>query len=222
MKEHAITVARSARFFTLGKSSDSLRQVWFVCHGYGQLAFHFLKNFDIIASADRLIVAPAGLSLFSGMGFSGRVGASWMTREDRLNEISDYLNFLNRVHHKIFESVPRESVKVFALGFSQGTATVSRWAGSGASQIDHLILWGGLLPPDLELAATQKIFQRMTLTFVIGQHDEFADQQKRQEAESRLREFEIDFDVISFDGGHEMHAAALKQLAEKFANQENR
>lgn len=222
MKEHAITVARTARFFTLGESSDLLRQVWFVCHGYGQLASHFLKNFGAIASDDRLIVAPEGLSRFYWQGFSGRVGASWMTREDRLNEISDYVNFLDRVYHKIFESVSRDSVKVFALGFSQGTATVSRWTASGASRIDHLILWGGLLPPDLDLTATRNIFQRMTLTFVFGQHDAFAEQQKRQETENRLREFEIDFDVISFDGGHEMHVAALNQLGEKFVNQENR
>ena len=36
-------------------------------------------------------MAPEGLSRFYLEGFSGKVGATWMTREDRLNDIDNYL-----------------------------------------------------------------------------------------------------------------------------------
>ena len=61
MKEHHLPVQRTARFFTLGEITDELREVWFVCHGYGQLARYFLRNFDPIADKSRLIIAPEAL-----------------------------------------------------------------------------------------------------------------------------------------------------------------
>ena len=42
MQEHHLSVERTARYYTLG-SLDGPRDVWFVCHGYGQLAARFLK-----------------------------------------------------------------------------------------------------------------------------------------------------------------------------------
>src|SRR5690606_573220 len=35
MREHHITVPRTARYHTLGRSGPELEQLWFVCHGYG-------------------------------------------------------------------------------------------------------------------------------------------------------------------------------------------
>lgn len=58
MQEHRIAVARTARYFTLGRAE---REVWFVLHGYGQLADRFLRHFDPIDDGTRLIVAPEGL-----------------------------------------------------------------------------------------------------------------------------------------------------------------
>ncbi len=212
MREHNITVSRSARYFTLG-DTESLREVWFVCHGYGQLAEHFLKKFEAIAESHRLIIAPEGLSRFYWQGFSGRVAASWMTREDRLHEIEDYVNYLDAVYQQTFANLNRESVKVNALGFSQGTATVSRWVCRGENQVDRLILWGGLLPPDLALESASNLVQKLSLVFVVGKNDEFADSKNLVEQQTRLRELDVQQKVISYDGGHEIDADTLNQLA---------
>src|SRR5207237_10690301 len=102
----------------------------------------------------RHLVAPEGLSRFYvGEGATERrVGASWMTREDRLAEIEDYVRYLDAVYDDVFGRLDRARVTVHALGFSQGAATVSRWTAMGTSRIDRVLLWGGELPPDLELA----------------------------------------------------------------------
>lgn len=215
MDEKTTRVSRTARYFTLGKFTDPLREVWFVCHGYGQLASHFLRQFEALADSHRLIIAPEGLSRFYWQGFSGRVAASWMTREDRLHEIDDYVNYLDAVYQQTFLNLNRESVKVTALGFSQGTATVSRWVCRGAAQIDRLILWGGLLPSDLDLDHASPILQKKNLTFVIGKNDQFANSENLAEQQTRLRKINVQHEVISFDGGHEIDAATLRQLADK-------
>ena len=64
MQEHHLTVPRTARYYTLGEPGPAVRQVWIVCHGYGQLAGRFVRHFEPIEDASRLIVAPEG-----GRGF---------------------------------------------------------------------------------------------------------------------------------------------------------
>ena len=64
VQEHHLTVTRTARYFTLGQPGPALREVWVVCHGYGQLAEPFLAHFAEVTSPARLIVAPEALSRF--------------------------------------------------------------------------------------------------------------------------------------------------------------
>src|SRR5437773_8113905 len=138
MQKHHLSTPRSARYFTLG-SSEHAGEVWFVCHGYGQLASRFLERFRPIEAERRCIVAPEGLSRFylTESPTERRVGASWMTREDRLHEIDDYVRYLDAVYGKVFGSLDRAGVTVHALGYSQGASTVSRWAALGKAKIDR-------------------------------------------------------------------------------------
>ena len=99
--ERHITVRRTARYFTLGPADGSPRQVWFVLHGYGQLASQFVRVFEPLDDGTRLIVAPEALNRFYLVGVDTMpaadrpVGATWMTREDRDNEIEDYIAYLD-------------------------------------------------------------------------------------------------------------------------------
>ena len=64
MVEHHLVVTRTARYFTVGGSdggaedANELREMWIVCHGYGQLASRFLEPFVPLAAPWRRIVAP--------------------------------------------------------------------------------------------------------------------------------------------------------------------
>ncbi|MEZ4763957.1 MAG: hypothetical protein R3C26_12480 [Calditrichia bacterium] len=42
------------------------------------------------------------MSRFYLQSTNGRIGATWMTREDRENEIADYLAYLNNLSEAIF------------------------------------------------------------------------------------------------------------------------
>jgi predicted esterase len=212
VNEHHLTVKRTARYFTLGEFSEQTREVWFVCHGYGQLAEYFIRNFKILDDGSRLIVAPEALSRFYLTSAFERIGATWMTREDRLNEIHDYVNYLDLLYDEIFSRIDRNQVKVTVLGFSQGTATVCRWISRGKIRPERLILWAGLIPPELDLEAEREIYANLDFVMVLGSKDEFAKPEVIAEQDNRLKAHKIPFRFIGFEGGHVIHPETLKKL----------
>ena len=216
MQEHHLSVERSARYFTLGKSSG-VAEVWFACHGYGQLAARFLEKLRVLDDGRRYLVAPEGLSRFylSESPTERRVGATWMTREDRLAEIDDYVRYLDAVYADVFGSLDRARVRVHALGFSQGTSTVSRWAAMGKAKIDRLTLWGGEFPPDLDLTVDTfaSRLRGVQLALVYGRSDEYITPKIVQTITARLSQHGIPYNEIPFEGGHELNEAVLRSLA---------
>jgi predicted esterase len=215
MQEHRLAVSRMARYFTLGGGEP--HEVWFVCHGYGQLAARFLEKVRVLDDGRRYLVAPEGLSRFylSESPTERRVGASWMTREDRLTEIEDYVQYLDAVYADVFGSLDRARVTVHTLGFSQGASTVSRWVAMGKAKIDRLILWGGEFPPDLDLSLEPAVgrLRAGRLTLVYGRSDEYITAKIVGTITQRLRQHAIAYRELPFDGGHELNEAVLKELA---------
>jgi len=219
MQEHRLSVPRTARYYTLGRPAPALGEAWFVCHGYGQLAGRFLRHFEPLDDGSRVIVAPEGLSRFylSESPAERRVGASWMTREDRLVEIEDYVRYLDAVHDDVRGGISSGPVSVHALGFSQGAATVSRWAALGKTHVDRLVLWGGEFPPDLDLTPVM-VAERLRsarLTLVYGRADELITPKVVRGITERLRASGVPYQEMPFDGGHELNEGILRQLADR-------
>ena len=217
MQEHHLSVSRTARYWTLGTSSGDVGEVWFTCHGYGQLAARFLEKLRVLDNGRRYLVAPEGLSRFylSESPTERRVGATWMTREDRLAEIDDYVRYLDAVYADVFGSLDRARAKVHALGFSQGTSTVSRWAAMGKARIDRLTLWGGEFPPDLDLTVDSFAdrLRGVRLALVYGRSDEYITPKVVSGILERLRQHGIPYEEIPFEGGHELNESVLRNLA---------
>ncbi len=216
MKEHHLSVERTARYFTLGDSSRGVGDVWFACHGYGQLASRFLEKLRVLDDGRRYLVVPEGLSRFylSESPTERRVGASWMTREDRLAEIEDYVRYLDAVYAEVFGSLDRARVTVHVLGYSQGASTVSRWVAMGKAKIDRLTLWGGEFPPDLDLTPDTVVnrLRAARMSLVYGRSDEYITPKVVSGIVERLRQHEIPYEEIPFDGGHELNEAVLRRL----------
>lgn len=211
-REHRIQVQRSARYYTLG-NPDSARELWLVCHGYGQLAGRFIANFADIASAERLVVAPEAplrfyLDPIDRPAAQRRVGASWMTREDRANDISDYIELLDQV----VLAASGRTLPVVALGFSQGVATVARWAIATAHPVARLLLWGSLLPPDLDPEGALKL-RAIPVQLIMGDTDEFASPAQVAQQETRAKERGIRMELVTYTGGHSIDRATLLRLA---------
>src|SRR5688572_1697089 len=152
LQEHRLSVTRTARYFALGDPARA-GEVWFVCHGYGHLAARFLEKCRARDDGRRYVVSPDGLSRFylSESPTERRAGASWMSREDRLSEIDDYVRYLDAGYPALCVLVDRCPVAVLALGSSHWAATVGGWVAMGQARVARLVLWGGELPPDLDL-----------------------------------------------------------------------
>src|SRR5688572_25204645 len=129
-REHYLRVSKTTRYYTIG-SVEGARDLWIVCHGYGQLAAKFIQPFHTIAAPDRLIVAPEALHRFyldppPAPASQRRVGATWMTREDRETDIADYVDYFDTLISEMLSHAPNARLRV--LGFSQGSATMLRWS----------------------------------------------------------------------------------------------
>ena len=211
--EHQLTVSRTARYHQLGELSAMTRRVWFVAHGYGQLAAYFIRHFAPLTAADPhlVVVAPEGLSRFYLNGTGGRVGATWMTKEDRLAEIEDYVAYLNQLAATILPQAAPEVV-VTVLGFSQGAATVSRWLARANFRPARLILWAGAFPPDMDFTVASHLLRNLPVALVCGTEDEFITEADLQRQHEFLRQLGVEAELIRFAGTHTLHAATLSQL----------
>lgn len=208
MTEHHIQVQRTARYHMLGEPS-SAKELWVVVHGYGQLARYFLNNFEGLESS-RCIVAPEGLSRFYLDAEHSRVGATWMTREERLLEIQDHIAYLDALVMSIKRKGPVE-MRVNALGFSQGVATVSRWALQGSTQLDRLILWAGGIPPELDQLAL-KAWEKLHVDLVLGDQDEYAKPSDLAAMDRRLELAGVPRKSHRFSGKHKLEPVLLERL----------
>ncbi|MDQ6635282.1 MAG: phospholipase [Gemmatimonadota bacterium] len=221
---HAIVVPRTARYYTLGPTHGFPRELWFVCHGYGQLAGRFIRQFAPLDDGTRLVVAPEALSRFyldpipvRRSDPTPRIGATWMTREDREAEIADYVTYLEQLAGEVRHPLAGAGPRIVVLGFSQGTATVSRWLAASEMRVDQLVLWGGTIPPELDLAAWASRLHGAAITLVIGEHDEFATPAAVAAEAERLSAAGVAFTLQRYAGGHAIEATALQQLASGFA-----
>jgi predicted esterase len=218
-EQRHLQVTRSARYAVMGSLEGGLSEVWIVCHGHGQLARRFLSRFLPLERADRLFIAPEALSRFylepprvGPNAATVPVGASWMTAEDREFEIQDYVNYLDRLHDEIFSVVDRAKVRLWVLGFSQGTATVARWVAGGNADPDRVVLYAGLLPSELDAEAAARLSRRSPLTIVLGTNDQFAKPELIVAQEARLKQLGVRHTIIRFDGGHEIVPEMLTRL----------
>lgn len=218
-REHHLQVSRTARYAMLGKPGPAVTEVWFVCHGFGQLARNFVRDFAPVAAQERLIVAPEALARFylgevtGATSATARIGAAWMTREDRLSEIADYVGYLDALYARTFELLPRERVRVTALGFSQGAATAARWAAVGRSTLDRLVLWAGRLPDEFSAPEHVAPLARMQCVAVAGREDPMLTGGAQRVERNRLERLGLDVQWLAFDGGHVVDRATLLQLA---------
>lgn len=215
---HHLRVQRTVRYYTLGASTGAPKVIWFVIHGYGQLAGQFIRYFADIAADDVLVVAPEAMNRYylvtpdKTPARDRPVGATWMTREDRESEIADYVEYLDTLFDEVAGEAVKFGARVNVVGFSQGTATASRWATHGRATLHRLILWSGLIPPDTDLTHGHSALRHTALTLVLGTSDHYVDEKMFAAERARLDAARITHDVVRFEGGHVIDRSVFSRL----------
>ncbi len=218
MKEQRLHFNFEARYYTLGELTKDTKLVWFVIHGYGQLAQYFIKKFEVLKHEGIYVIAPEGLSRFylediptRVAGGSNRVGATWMTKENREMDIRNYINYLQ----SIYEFELRESnASVSILGFSQGGATATRWALTGRPHFDKFILWAGIFPPDMNFESGKEILKDKKVITVYGDEDPFVTPERMKEMDQLSSKIDLVPKKVTFHGKHEIDDETLLSLVD--------
>lgn len=219
MRLETFVTPRTARLALLGPERPDLPELWYVLHGYGELAAPFLERFRVIDDGHRLIVAPEALSrhywgrIEDRIGKEVPIGASWMTKEAREEEIADYLRYLDGVHERIIGRLGGALPRVTVLGFSQGGAASARWVASGTVPAHRHVLWGAAMPPELDLVTPDTPLRRVSQVVVVGERDQYATPKVVARENGRLDAAGFPYQFIGFDGGHRLDDDVLRRLA---------
>lgn len=203
--EHSFSFSKTFRYETLNEEKQPTKIIY-VLHGYGQLAKFFIQKFNVL-SEDYLIVAPEGMHRFYLNGSSGKVGASWMTKEAREVDIRDNIDWLNALDNDLFKKFNiKERI---LLGFSQGGATAIRWKMNSQLPFDKTIIWASDFPPDMEPQMDRLKGQNENY-FVIGNKDEYFNDEQQNKLISLYKS--VDFKISPYLGRHNIDETILLQL----------
>jgi predicted esterase len=196
---------KTFRFATLGELSTA-HTILYVLHGYGQLSEFFIRKFSSLGEG-YFVVAPEGMHRFYLNGTSGRVGASWMTKEARETDIADNINWLNDLDKRI--DADNQQRRKVILGFSQGGATAARWYYNREIHADQLIMWASVFPPDLTIEKEIRSNEDKGI-FVVGSQDTYFEDIDGKMAIEHFQQ--LGFTPFTFDGGHDLDENTLVKL----------
>lgn len=167
-------------------------------HGYGENAERHLEQLaGIPGTANWLLISVQGLHRFYGPKMEDVV-ASWMTRQDREQAITDNVAYVDRVVGTVLREFACDA-PVFA-GFSQGVAMAFRAAALGAHWPRGVIALAGDIPPDV------RDHQPLVLPPVLvgrGTGDGWYTDEKLQADTAWLRAAGVDVETHVFEGGHQ-------------------
>ena len=217
LMQKQVNVSIKAPYFCYGELTSQTEDVWIICHGYGQLAKYFLRRFDVLDSKSNYVIAPEGLSHFYLKDDYQNVGASWMTREYRLDEIDNQSAYLNAI---VSQELPNRSSSAYQLnllGFSQGTATIVRWAAHQKVVFDRMILWAGSFPHDVPKGSFDYLPPTSEIWVVYGSEDPFLTETRLQEQATMMKGmFAQEVRILPFEGKHEVPREVLQKLISRW------
>lgn len=199
-KKNNLIIDKTATYYSLGEIKTA-KTIWIVLHGYGYLAEFFIKKFEPILNNETCVIAPEGLSRFYLNGFNGRVGASWMTKQNREEEIADYINYLQKLYETILTANNHQCSKINIVGFSQGGATACRWFSAKQLKCTNFILWASVFPEDLDFNLAPK---DSNVYLIYGTGDEFLTQEHIDTLKNKIETTKIGYKIITFDGPHDI------------------
>ncbi|MCH6234605.1 alpha/beta hydrolase [Cognataquiflexum rubidum] len=187
------------------------KEIIIALHGYGQLAEYFLKKFEPLFREDRLVVVPEATNYAYQQGFSGRVGAIWMTSHERETAIENNNHYLNEILESVLIKYKQKPV-VKVIGFSQGAATASRWVSQLSFKVDTLVLWSGGFAHDLDVSRAAQNLKDTKVVVVLGDSDPMITSESIQKQNEFIASLPFEVERLEFKGGHDINLPLLKSI----------
>jgi predicted esterase len=209
--ESKVVVERTASYSIL-LPENKIKRVIFVIHGYAQLAKDFIREFDFLDDGETLLVAPEGLSRFYSRD---KIGASWMTRINRDDEIGDYIRYLDRLESSLTERHDLSSADRKILGFSQGVHTAVRWFTESLHNHSQLILCSSDFPADADFVKLNLRLNGNELIYIQGKEDTIVGIDTFRQSSSLLASKGITYREILFEGKHVISKEAVSAAMKK-------
>lgn len=206
-----LQVKRTAHVAELGNDITKTKHIWLVLHGYGQLANRIVRKFDHLDQDEFYAVAPEGLNKFYWHDGKREPVATWMTSHERLDEIDNYLSYLDEVYETII--LPHLDHATFnILGFSQGSATMWRWVTHRQPRLTKLIQWAGEFPPEPDYNHYLNYLNDIDMKLVCGDKDSFIKGKMRDKVEGHIKSVGLKMEVLEYEGLHRINRDVLTQI----------
>ena len=209
-QEKRVSYTSKNTYTTLNELTGTTRNFWFVFHGMGYLSRYFAKYFAKLDPAENYIVAPQAPSKYYQGPDYKHVGASWLTREDTVEETRNVLSYVNAVYNS---EKPQGNVRFIVMGYSQGVSIAARWLAHNKISCDHLLLLSGGIPKELGPQDFAHFGTKTAVTYAYGNKDPFiTDSRIDEETERATRLFGSDVQVLEFEGVHEVNTDLLLKI----------
>lgn len=206
IRENIFPTIRTGRYFTNEINSDPVKNVVVLLHGYAQLAEVFIKEFSFLDNKNNLLIAPEGLSRF----YKGnKIGASWMTKEFRENEISDYINYIQNILKSVVNEYQLQNIEITVIGFSQGVHTAARFSVLSDIHVNRLILCSSAFPEDIKEQSLKQKLIGTKIIFTAGEKDKIVPHTKIEYSCEYLNTMGLTARTIIFNGGHEINSQSI-------------
>ena len=215
MEKKKISVSKTARYFQAGSVSNKTKNIWFVFHGYGMLGEFFIKKFESLVDNETIIIAPEATSRFYLNNKYERVGASWITKVDKDDDIIDNSNFLNQLYNKLISQIGHEQINLNILGFSQGGSTACRWALNEKFNINSICFWGSDIPKECLTEKYRNRWNTMKISIIIGKKDTLIPLEYREKFRDLIDDYGLNYSLVEYDGDHRIIENVLIDYANK-------
>ncbi|PQB04200.1 alpha/beta hydrolase [Aureitalea marina] len=207
--EKRINYQASNTYSTLNKLSADTQRIWMVFHGMGYLSRYFIRHFKNLDPVKNYIIAPQAPSkYYQGPDFK-HVGASWLTREDTVNETDNVLNYVEGVWQA---ELAHTNCELIVLGYSQGVSIATRWLAKYQRRCDQLIIHSGGLPKELTAKDFSHFQETTKVHYVFGNSDPYINQDRLDLERKRAEALFGSVQERPFKGAHVVNEEYLLQI----------
>jgi len=209
--EKKVTYTASNTYSVLNSFSEKTKNVWIVFHGMGYLSKYFINYFSHLDPDENFIIAPQAPSkYYQGSNFK-HVGASWLTKENTIEETKNVLAYVDEVFKA---EAPKNIPKLIVLGYSQGVSIATRWIASRKINCNHLVLHSGGIPVELKPENFTFLKEEVPVTYLYGNKDQYiTEARKTEEIIKGNNLFGNHLKVEVFEGIHEVDKDFIERIS---------